>query len=395
VPLKKNGKERTMKTMAQRVAGMPPTIFATMTELAQRHAAINLGQGFPDHDPPPFIRAAAHAALDGPFNQYAPGNGHLPLRQAISARMQQCYGLNYQADGEILVTVGATEALFAAMMGLLDPGDEVILFDPCFDSYRPAIDFAGAHARSYVLRPPQWQIDAHQLESLITSRTRLVLLNSPQNPIGKVFTRRELEIIAALCIKYDLIAVCDEVYEHIVFDGQPHIPLASLPGMRERSLCISSLAKTFSVTGWKLGWACGPNPLLDALLRAKQFVTYCAAAPLQIAGAVALQTPANFYQQLAQDYQQKRDFLFDQFARIGWQVLPCQGTYYLMVDIREARQGTDVEFCHWLVEKIGVAAIPASPFYANPLDGAQLVRFAFCKSPAVLEEAVKRLKTRL
>jgi N-succinyldiaminopimelate aminotransferase len=198
-----------------------------------------------------------------------------------------------------------------------------------------------------------------------------------------------------LCVKHDLIAVCDEVYEHIVFDDQPHIPLASLPGMRERSLCISSLAKTFSVTGWKVGWACGPSLLIEALLRAKQFVTYCGAAPLQMAGAVALQTPADFYQQLAQDYQQKRDFLFDQFARLGWQVLPCQGTYYLMVDIGAVRQGSDVEFCHWLVERIGVAAIPASPFYADPQDGAQLVRFAFCKSPAVLEEAVKRLKTRL
>lgn len=384
-----------MKTMAQRVAGMSPTIFATMTELAQRHAAINLGQGFPDNDPPPFILAAAHAALDGPFNQYAPGSGHKPLRQAISSRMQQLYDLNYQADGEILVTVGATEALFAAMMGLLDPGDEVLLFDPCFDSYRPAISFAGAQARSYVLHPPQWQIDAQQLESLITPQTRLILLNSPQNPIGKVFTRNELEIIAALCIKHDLLAVCDEVYEHIVFDDQPHIPLASFPGMRERTLCISSLAKTFSVTGWKVGWACGPRLLIDALLRAKQFVTYCGAAPLQMAAATALQVEENFYRQLAQSYQQKRDFLVQQFTELGWPVATCQGTYYLMVDIREAKRGKDLEFCNWLVEKVGVAAIPASPFYADPQKGAHLVRFAFCKSPAVLEEAANRLKTRL
>lgn len=384
-----------MQQMAQRVARMQPTIFSTMTQLAQGYQAVNLGQGFPDHNPPGFIVEAAQAALHGPFNQYAPGNGHLPLRQAISRRMQQLYELNYHADAEILVTVGATEALFAAMMGLLDPGDEVILFDPCFDSYRPAIDFAGAQARSYVLRPPQWHIDAQQLESLVTPRTRLVLLNSPQNPIGKVFTRRELDIIAALCIKHDLIAVCDEVYEHIVFDDRPHLPLAGLPGMRQRSLCISSLAKTFSVTGWKVGWACGPRLLIDALLRAKQFVTYCGAAPLQIAGAEALQAPTDFYQQLVVDYEQKRDFLMDQFVRIGWQVLPCQGTYYLMVDIGGAGRGDDVAFCHWLVEKIGVAAIPASPFYADPQDGAQLVRFAFCKSAEVLEEAVKRLKTRL
>jgi len=192
-----------------------------------------------------------------------------------------------------------------------------------------------------------------------------------------------------------LIAVCDEVYEHIVFDGQPHIPLASLPGMRERTLCISSLAKTFSVTGWKIGWACGPNQLIDALLRAKQFVTYCGAAPLQMAGATALQVEEDFYRQLAQNYQHKRDFLVQQFTALGWPVATCQGTYYLMVDISAVGHGKDVEFCRWLVEKIGVAAIPASPFYANPQDGAQLVRFAFCKSAEVLEEAVKRLKTRL
>lgn len=383
------------RAMAQRVAKMQPTIFATMTALALKHAAINLGQGFPDFDPPAFIREAAIEALRGPYNQYAPGSGQPQLRQAIAARMASRYQLNYNPQSEILVTVGATEALFAAMMGLLDPGDEVILFEPCFDSYRPAIELAGGKACSYTLRPPAWQIDPAGLDALITPRSRLLLLNSPQNPIGKVYSRAELELIAELCIKHDLIAITDEVYEAILFDGQKHIPLASLPQMRERTLTISSLAKTFSVTGWKVGWAAGPAELIEAMLRAKQFITFCGASPLQIAGAKALDVGEEFYQKLAADYRQRRDFLYRQLKDCKMNVLQSQGTYYLMVDISDLGRGDDVEFCHWLVEKVGVAAIPASSFYANADDGQHLVRFTFCKSWPVLEEAARRLKQEL
>ncbi|WP_020677106.1 aminotransferase class I/II-fold pyridoxal phosphate-dependent enzyme [Geopsychrobacter electrodiphilus] len=379
-------------SMALRVASMQPTIFSTMTQLAIKHEAVNLGQGFPDFDPPDFIRDAAIAALRGPYNQYAPGMGHLPLRQALAKRYTQRYHLNYDPQTEILVTVGATEALFATMMGLLDPGDEVILFEPCFDSYHPAIDFAGGVARSCVLRPPDWQFSSNDLENLISPRTKLLLLNSPQNPCGKVFCQEELELIAALCIRHDLIAVTDEVYEFITFDGHPHIPLASLPGMRERTLTISSLAKTFSVTGWKVGWASGPAELIEALLRAKQFITYCGAAPLQMAGAKALESVEEYYLDLAEDYRQRRDFLYAVLRDCGMHVLLSQGTYYLMVDISALGRGDDVAFCRWLTTEVGVAAIPASPFYADPADGQKLVRFAFCKSWPILEEAARRLR---
>lgn len=381
-----------MKQMASRVAMMQPTIFATMTALALEHRAVNLGQGFPDFDPPDFIRDAAVEALRGPFNQYAPGNGHLPLREAISARMTRRYRLDYDPQSEILVTVGATEALFAAMMGLLDPGDEVILFDPAFDSYRPAIEFAGGVPLSCVLHPPHWRLERDALESLISPRTRLLLLNNPQNPNGKVYSDAELELIAELCIRHDLVAVSDEVYEEIRFDGKPYRPLACLPGMRTRTLTISSLAKTFSVTGWKVGWVAGPPQLVEACLRAKQFVTFCGAAPLQIAGAAALGCDDEYFRELAEGYRKRRNFLADVLAQAGFNVLPCQGTYYLMVDITDAGHGDDREFCRWLVEEIGVAAIPASPFYADPAAGRNLVRFAFCKSWEALEEAARRLE---
>ena len=371
---------------------MQPTIFTTMTTLAIKHAAVNLGQGFPDFDPPPFIRDAALEALRGPFNQYAPGSGQLQLRQAIANRMADCYRLNYDPRDEILVTVGATEALFAAMMGLLNPGDEVILFEPCFDSYRPAIELAGATARNYTLRPPEWRIDPAELTTLIGPRTRLLLLNSPQNPNGKVYDRAELELIAELCIRHDLVAVTDEVYEAILFDDRQQVPLAGLPRMRERTLRISSLAKTFSVTGWKVGWATGPAELIEAMQRAKQFVTFCGAAPLQIAGAKALEIGEEFYRQLAADYRKRRDFLSALLRDCGMNVLQPQGTYYLMVDISDLGRGNDIEFCRWLVEQIGVAAIPAGPFYADPTDGQNLVRFAFCKSWPILEEAARRLQ---
>jgi N-succinyldiaminopimelate aminotransferase len=380
------------QTMARRVAGMQPTIFSTMTQMAVQHNAVNLGQGFPDFDPPDFIRDAAISALRGPFNQYAPGRGMLQLRQALADRYARCYRLNYNPEDEILITVGATEALFATMMGLLDPGDEVILFEPCFDSYHPAIAFAGGVARPYILRPPHWRFDLTELENLLSPRTKLLLLNSPHNPIGKVFDHSELDQIAALCRKHDLIAVTDEVYEFITFDDRPHIPLAGLPGMRERTLTISSLAKTFSVTGWKVGWAAGPAPLVDAALRAKQFVTYCGTTPLQMAGVEALKIGEEFYLKLAEDYRRRRDFLFEHLMKCGLNVLESQGTYYLMVDIEKLGRGEDVAFCRWLTTEVGVAAIPASPFYSDTREGKDLVRFAFCKSWPLLEEAARRLQ---
>ncbi|WP_199177397.1 aminotransferase class I/II-fold pyridoxal phosphate-dependent enzyme [Geothermobacter hydrogeniphilus] len=381
-----------MTRMARRAASLQPTIFTAMTDLANRHRAVNLGQGFPDFAAGEAIKRSAIRAIEKDCNQYAPGNGQPKLREAIAAKLHRQYRLRFDSKRQIAVTVGATEALFAALFGLLDPGDEVILFEPCYDSYRPAIGMAGGVSRPLTLRPPDWHVDLDELERLISPRTRLLLLNSPQNPIGKVFNREELRAIAELCVRHDVIAVTDEVYEHILFEGE-HIPLATLPGMAERTLTISSLAKTFSVTGWKVGWAAGPADLVEALLRVKQFITFCGAAPLQTAAAEALAAGEDFYHRLKEDYRQRRNFLCELLADVGLPPLTPQGTYFVCVDIGDLGRGNDIEFCRDLTERVGVAAIPVSPFCSHPDDGRDLVRFAFCKSWPVLEEAARRLRT--
>jgi N-succinyldiaminopimelate aminotransferase len=384
--------------MADRVSQFGTTVFAEITALANQHGAVNLGQGFPDFPAPDFVKQAGIAAITADVNQYAPGSGNMRLREAIAARVERQYGLKADPATEITVTHGATEAVFSAMMGLINPGDEVILFEPFYDSYLPGVLFAGGVPRFYTLRPPDWRIDPEGLASLFSDKTKLILINSPHNPTGKVFSEDDMALIARLCQQHDAIAVTDEVYEHITFDGVVHKPLASLPGMRQRTVMISSLGKTYSATGWKVGWAIAPEALNQALFKVHQFVTFCASAPLQEGAISALMAPGDYYEELQAMYQSNRDFLLGAISEAGLTSIPPQGTYFAMAEIDGLGFANDSDFCRFLITEIGVAAIPPGSFYHNPADGQGLVRFAFCKSRATLEEAARRLeklKTRL
>lgn len=381
-----------MTYMAQRVSNYGITIFFEMTTLANQHAAVNLGQGFPDFSGPDFLKQAAMRAIEHDINQYAPGSGRLNLREAIAHKMARHYGLPVDPITEITVTHGATEAIFTAIMGLVNPGDEVILMEPYYDSYLPSVQMAGGIPRYYTLQPPDWSIDPTALAALFSAKTKAIIINTPHNPTGKVYTEAELRLIADLCQTHDVIAIVDEVYEHIVFDGRRHLCLAALPGMAERTVTISSAGKTFSMTGWKVGWAIAAPELSQALFRVHQFVAYCGAAPLQEAVAAALQTTDSYYTDLAGMYQANRDFLAGALTEAGLKPIISQGTYFIMVDISELGFPDDVAFCRHLTTEIGVTAIPPSAFYHNPADGANLARFAFCKTRPILEEAARRLK---
>jgi N-succinyldiaminopimelate aminotransferase len=378
------------------VARMRPfgtTIFAAMSALATRTGSVNLGQGFPDTDGPASMLEAAAEAIHSGHNQYPPGPGIPALRAAIAAHQADFWGLAYDPDGEVLVTAGATEAVAAAILALCEAGDEVVCFEPYYDSYAASIALAGAVRRPVTLRPEaggRYAFDPDELRSAFGAGTRLILLNSPHNPTGKVFTRDELSLIAGLCAEYDAYAVTDEVYEHLVFDGE-HIPLASLPGMRERTVQISSAGKTFSCTGWKVGWACGPAPLLSAVLRVKQFLTFVNAGPLQPAVAHALALPRSYYVDSRDQLLAKRDLLADGLRRAGLGVFVPEGTYFITADITPLGGTDGVEFCWSLPERCGVVAVPTQVFYDHQSAGARLIRFAFCKRPEVLEEAVSRL----
>ncbi len=382
------------------VARMRPfgtTIFAEMSALAVRTGAVNLGQGFPDTDGPADMLAAATTALREGHNQYPPGPGIPALRAAIAAHQRRFWGLDYDPDGEVLVTAGATEAVAAAILALCEPGDEVVCFEPYYDSYAASIALAGAVRRPVTLRPAgegRYGFDPDALRAAFGPRTRLVLLNSPHNPTGKVFTADELALVAELCRQHEVYAVTDEVYEHLVFTDAAagHLPLAGLPGMRGRTLRISSAGKTFSCTGWKVGWASGPAPLVSAVMRVKQFLTFVNAAPLQPAVAVALNLPDAYFDDFRASMQARRDQLVAGLTDAGFGVLPSEGTYFVTADIT-ALGGTDgVEFCRSLPQRCGVVAVPTQVFYDDPGAGRRLVRFAFCKRPEVIDEAVRRLR---
>jgi N-succinyldiaminopimelate aminotransferase len=374
-----------------RLQGFGTTIFAEMSALAVRTGSINLGQGFPDTDGPAVVADAAVDAIRAGHNQYPPGPGIPELRAAIARHQRRFYGLEYDADTEILVTAGATEAIAATMLSLCEVGDEVVTFEPFYDSYSATIAMAGAQRRVVTLRPPDYSFDPGALEAAITPRTRLLLLNSPHNPTGKVFAREELELVARLCVEHDLLAVTDEVYEHLVFDGE-HVPLATLPGMRDRTVTISSGGKTFSFTGWKVGWVCAPAPLVTAVRTAKQFLTYVNAAPFQHAIAVGLDLPDEHFTEFASDLRARRDVLSAGLAAAGFEVFPSAGTYFVTTDIRPLGQSDGLAFCRALPERCGVVAVPNVVFYENRAAGLPLVRFTFCKRLDVLEEAVLRLK---
>ncbi|MBU6317524.1 MAG: pyridoxal phosphate-dependent aminotransferase, partial [Acidobacteria bacterium] len=373
--------------------GFGTTIFAEMTALAASTGSINLGQGFPDTDGPREVLDAAIEAINSGHNQYPPGPGIAALRQAIAEHQQRFYGLVYDPDTEVLVTAGATEALAGALLGLLDTGDEVVLFEPMYDSYQACIALAGAVARPVTLRPPAYGFDPDELRAAITPKTKLLLVNTPHNPTGKVLDRAEMQVIADLAIEHDLVVVTDEVYEHLLFDGAEHIAMAILPGMRERTLSISSGGKTFNTTGWKIGWVCGPAALVGAVRTAKQFLTYVNGGPFQPAIAAGLNLPDEFFAALAADLQAKRDRLMPGLVEAGFEVFPTSATYFVTVDIRPLQpDGDGMRFCRELPRHCGVVAIPTEVLYMNKHEGRHIVRFAFCKRLEVLDEAVERLK---
>ncbi|MET9917389.1 pyridoxal phosphate-dependent aminotransferase [Streptomyces sp. NPDC006435] len=380
----------------RRLAEFGTTIFAEMSALAVRTGSINLGQGFPDTDGPEEIREAAVRALrDGRGNQYPPGPGIPELRTAIADHQQRRYGLAHDPDTEVLVTAGATEAIAASLLALLEPGDEVIALEPYYDSYAACIAMAGATRVPVTLRPEPstrtYRLDLDELRAAITPRTRLILLNTPHNPTGTVLTREELGAIAALAVERDLLVVTDEVYEHLVFEGE-HLPLASFPGMRGRTVTIGSAGKTYSFTGWKVGWITASPELVSAVRSAKQFLTYVSAGPFQYAVAEALRLPDSYYDALRAELRAGRDLLSDGLTEAGFEVYRPAGTYFVTTDIRPLGESDGFAFCRALPERCGVVAIPNAVFYDHREEGAPFVRFAFCKRKAVLEEAVDRLK---
>jgi N-succinyldiaminopimelate aminotransferase len=377
--------------LSRRLAGLGTTIFAEMSARALATGSINLGQGFPDQDGPVKIaQIAADAILAGRGNQYPPGPGIPELRQAIAAHAARFYGLRYDPADEILVTAGATEAVAAAMLALVEPGDEVIAFEPYYDSYAANIAMAGGVRVPVTLRPPDFRPDPDELARVITDRTRLILLNTPHNPTGSVFSRDELAAIADLAVERDLLVVSDEVYEHLIFDGE-HVPIASFPGMRERTVTVSSAGKTFSFTGWKIGWVTATAELVAAVKTTKQFMTFVSGGPFQYAVAEALALPDEYYASLREDLKARRDLFVPGLAALGFEVYPPQGTYFATADIAGLDDRDGVEFCRTLPERAGVVAIPSAIFYDDKEAARTLVRFAFCKRPEVLTEALARL----
>jgi N-succinyldiaminopimelate aminotransferase len=381
--------------MSQRVAGFGTTVFVEINALARQYNAVNLGQGAPDFDGPPEVLAAAVKAVNGALNQYAPGVGMPAVRAAIAQHAERFYGQRINSETDVLVTSGATEAVFAAILGLTDPGDEVIAFEPVYDSYVPNMIMAGVTPRYIALRGENWSFDPDELAKAFNRRTRAIIVNTPNNPTGKVYSQEELGVIAGLCQKHHVIAITDEVYEHILYDGVSHTRLAMLPGMAERTVTISSLGKTFSVTGWKVGWAIGPESLVNAVNQAHQFITFAVAAPLQAAAATALGLPFSFFENLQATFQAKRDLMLDALQNAGFKVLKPQGSYFIMADWRDvAPSGVkdDRQFANWLTQEIGVACIPPSIFYQDHDKhlGKYLARFAVCKKDETLAAAAEK-----
>ena len=385
--------------LAQRLRGFGASIFAEMTALALETGSVNLGQGFPDYDGPIEVLTVAQQEIAAGHNQYPPGIGSADLRAAISEHQQRFWGLSYDPQSEILVTMGATEAIAAALLGTLNAGDEVIVFEPLFDTYAGCVALAGAHLSPVPLQPDEqgrFTFDPDTLRAAVTPRTRIILLNSPHNPTGSVFTHDELSMIAALACEHDLIVVSDEVYEHLVFDGVTHIPIATLPEMRERTITISSGGKSFNTTGWKIGWACAPAPLLNATRMAKQLFTFAGGTPFHAAIAAGLRLPDSYFEHLAADLSVKRDIVVDALTAAGLNAFVPQGTYFVMADISSAwPEMNSMEFCRSLPAMCGVVAIPANVLYdpRHASLGTHMVRFAFCKQVPTLNEAAQRLGT--
>jgi N-succinyldiaminopimelate aminotransferase len=377
--------------MADRLRGIPGTIFSEMSALAVRTGALNLGQGFPDRDGPESVVEAAVKALREGRNQYAPGIGVPELRNAIAAHQARHYGIELDPDRQVIVTTGATEGIAAALLALVDPGDEVVVLEPFYDSYTAMIQMAGGVRRPVTLRAPDFRLDVDELRAAVGPRSKVLLLNTPHNPTGTVLTRAELEAVADVARAHDLVVVTDEVYEHLVYDDHEHVPLATLPGMFERTVSISSAGKTFSFTGWKVGWATGPESLVRAVEGAKQWLTFSSGSPLQPAIAHALDDEPGYYAALAEELEAKRDFLCEGLRKLDVDVYVPQGTYFVTTDVRRYGYRDGMEFCRALPEKAGVVAIPSQAFYDDVEEGRHKVRWAFCKEQAFLDEGIRRL----
>jgi aspartate/methionine/tyrosine aminotransferase len=376
---------------AKRVSSFADSVFGEMSRLAKLHEAVNLSQGFPDFEAPQSIKDAACAAIQAEQNQYAPPYGTTAFREAIASDFTRRYGVPVVADEQVTVCCGSTEAMMASMLGSIDPGDEVILFEPFYENYGPDAILAGGEPKYVRMREPDWRFDPDELTRAFTNRTRAIVINSPNNPTGKVFTRDELQLIADLCRRWDVLAISDEIYERVVFGGHTHVPIASLPGMAERTITVSGLSKTYSVTGWRVGWAISPSPLTGGIRKLHDFLTVAAPTPFHDAGVAALSMPDRFYTQLAADYEAKRNLMLDILQRHGFIAYQPGGAYYVMADVSRFGYASDSEFAHYLVKEIGVATVPGSSFYIDPAAAPQTVRFCFSKRDETLQEADRRL----
>jgi aspartate/methionine/tyrosine aminotransferase len=383
--------------LSHKVAHFTESVIREMTRQAMLHGAVNLSQGFPDFPAPAEIKRAAQDAIAADINQYAITWGAKNLRNAIARQMEVWQGIAVDPEREITVCCGSTETIVATLLAVCNAGDEVVIFEPFYENYGPDAIISGAKPRFVKLRPPktpdgEWTFDERELRAAFHSHTKAIVVNTPNNPTGKVFTRSELELIRDLCVEFNVLAITDEIYEHILYDGARHVSLASLEGMRERTITINGLSKTYAVTGWRVGWAVAPPAITDAIRKVHDFLTVGAPAPLQEAGAVALGLPTTYYQGLAEGYRKRRDRLIPVLTDAGFRCFRPRGAYYVMTDIRGFGFANDLEFVNHLVKDIGVATVPGSSFYSDARDGAQQVRFAFCKRDETLDEAGKRLR---
>ena len=385
-------RNRRPRFISNRTSGFTESVIREMTRLAMEKGAVNLAQGFPDFSAPEDIKHAAQQAISADFNQYAITWGAKPFRDAIAAKYRKWYGLDYDPEREITVCCGSTEGMIASMLAVTNPGDEVIVFEPYYENYGPDTFLCDAQRKLVSLRPPDWTFDPDELRRAFSSKTKAIILNSPNNPTGRVFTRAELELIANLCQEFDALAITDEIYEHIVYDGASHIPIATLPGMRERSVLVNSMSKTYSVTGWRVGWVLAAPDLTDSIRKVHDFLTVGAAAPLQQAGVLALNMPDSYYEKLAKDYQDRRDMLLGILGGAGFRCFRPDGAYYIMTDIGDFGFADDYAFVRHMIEQAGVAAVPGSSFFADSSEGNTIIRFCFCKKYETLEEAGVRLR---
>ncbi len=380
-----------MRSVSHKSERFTESVIRGMTRLCEQHGGINLAQGFPDFPTPRELKEAAKRAIDADFNQYAVTWGTQDFRRAIAAKVERTNGITYDPDTEITVTCGSTEAMIATLLAVVNDGDEIVIFEPFYENYGPDAVLSGATPVYVPLRPPHFTFDVAELRAACGPRTKAIIVNTPHNPSGHVFTRAELEQIARICQDVDCLAITDEIYEHITFDGHAHVPIATLPGMRERTITISGLSKTYSVTGWRLAYAIAPPLLTAAIRKTHDFLTVGAPHPLQCAGVHALALPDAYYQQLLADYAARRAILTEALTAAGFHIFVPEGAYYILADISDFGFRDDVEFCQWLVRDIGVAAVPGSSFYRHPELGRHLIRFAFCKREATLHAAAERL----